>query len=258
MSSAAFFDGISQQDISIRGAKGKSPMFFRDFSLMGGVFLADYKKARAALAPHGVKPLQLPLGKTLAAVHCMEYKDSDIGPYNEISLSIAVKRGRLPFVNLLQAARAQATGNFHAFVRTLPVTTQTALHGGVDFFNYPKYLADVHFRETASHRVCTLRDIASGDVILEFVGRRLGTWSCPPSRQNRMTLYTYPKMDGELKRAKLVVNRAESGSSWLRGADLLLGSHPKAGEFSALGIGRLLEYQYAPRCQGILYKPEPL
>ena len=252
------FDGVAQEDVSIRGAKGKSPMFFRDFAMMGGVFLADYKKARVALAPLGLKPLHLPFGKTLVAVHCMEYKDSDIGPYNEISLAIAVKRGWLPFVNLLQAARSQATGVFHASIQALPVTTRTALDGGVDFFNYPKYLADIRFRETASHRVCTLRDKDGGDVVLEFVGRRIGTWSCPPSAQVLSTLYTYPKLNGETVRARMVVDRRESAGKWLRGADLRLGTHTRAREFAALGLGALVQYDFSPRCQGILYKPEPL
>lgn len=254
---SAFFAGIRQEPVDIRGVPGKSPMFFRDFALMGGVFLADLAAVRAAL-PRGARPLRLPFGRALVSVHCMEYKDSDIGPYNEVSLAIALRTGRLPFASPFQALRAALTASYHAYVSALPVTTATALHGGVDFFNYPKYLADVSFRETASHRVCTLRDKESGDLICEFEGRRLATWSTAPDRTNLMRLTTYPEMSGRLRRARLEVNRLEYGTSWLRGAGLRLGAHPRAAAFASLKLGPLVEYLYAPRCQGVLYKPEDL
>ena len=256
MSSLAFFERYKQEPVSIRGVPAKSPMFFRDFHMMGGVFLADLSRARAALPPRWYRPLIMPLGRALVAVHCMEYKDSDIGPYNEISLSIALKRGWLPFMSMFQAARSLQSRTFHAYIKALPVTTETALHGGVDFFNYPKYLADISFRETATHRVCTLRDKDSRDVILEFEGRRIAAWTCAPKDENRMTPYTYPEFDGRPRRAKLLVNRLESGTEYLHGAALRLGTHPRAAVFKDLGIGRLVEYLYAPRCQGVLFKPE--
>ncbi len=258
MSELNFFDGYRQEPVSIRGAAGKAPMFFRDFHLMGAMFLADLSKARAALPKRWHRPLRLPLGKAVVAVHCMEYKDSDIGPYNEISLSIALKRGWLPLLSLYQAARSMQSKTFHAYIKALPVTTEVALHGGLDYFNYPKYLADISFRETLTHRICTLRDKDSGDVILEFEGRRVGTWSCAAKDDNLMTLYTYPEIGGRVHRAKLLVNRRECGSAYLRGARLRLTAHPHAEAFQELGLGPVVEYLYAPRCQGVLFKPEAL
>ncbi|MEK7859362.1 MAG: acetoacetate decarboxylase family protein [Elusimicrobiota bacterium] len=257
MSERTFFDGYSQEAVSIRGAAGKSPMFFRDLNMMGGVFWADVSKARAAL-PKAFDPLRVPLRRALIAVHCMEYKDSDIGPYNEVSLSIAVRQGWLPLPSFYQAARSLRSQVFHAYVKALPVTTETALYGGLDFFNYPKYLADISFRETSAHRVCTLRDKESLDVILEFTGRRIATWSCPADEENRLTLFTYPEIDGRPHRAKLLLNQLERGEKYLRGAGLRLGPHPRAEVFKSLSIGRLAQYLYAPRCQGVLFAPEEL
>ncbi len=254
MSADTFFDAYRQAPVSIRGAPGKSPMFFRDFNMMGGVFAADRAAARAALPARGYRSLDLPLGRALVAVHCMEYKDSDIGPYNEVSLSIALRRGPLPFTSLLQAARALRTRTFHAYVKALPVTTEVALHGGVDFFNYPKFLADITFRETSSHRVCTVRDKQSRDLILEFEGRKLPARPC----EERLTLHTYPEIKGRPARARLVVNQLERGASFMLGAGLRFGAHPAADVFKRLGIGRLAHYLYAPRCQGVLFAPEAL
>ena len=258
MSAKTFFDGYAQEPVSIRGAAGKSPMFFRDLHMMGAAFLADFSRVRAALPARGCPPLRLPLGRGLVAVHCMEYKDSDIGPYNEVSLSIALRRGWLPFVSLVQAARSLRSQVFHAYIKALPVTTETAVHGGVDFFNYPKYLADITFRETATHRVCTLREKESLDLIMEFEGRRLATWKCAAEDENRLTLYTYPEMGARPHRAKLILNQIERGASYLLGASLRLGPHPRADAFKSLRIGPVAQYVYAPRCQGVLFKPEPI
>ena len=256
MSERTFFDAYAQEAVSVRGSPGKSPLFFRDLSMMGAVFLADFSKARAALPKRGYRPLKLPLGQALVAVHCLEYKDSDIGPYNEVSLSIALRRGWLPFLSLFQAARSLRSQVFHAYVKALPVTTEVAVHGGVDFFNYPKYQADISFRETAAHRVCTLRDLESRELILEFTGSRIAAWKCAPQDDNLLTLYTYPEIAGRPRRVKLLVNQLERGSSFLRGAGLRLGPHPRAEAFKSLSLGRVAQYLYVPRAQGVLFPPE--
>ncbi len=188
----------------------------------------------------------------------MEYKDSDVGPYNEVSLSLALKRGWVPCTSLIQAAGSLWTRTYHAYVKALPVTTEVALHGGVDFFNYPKYLADISFRETKSHRVCTVRDRESGDLILEFEGRRIATGVLAADAQDTMTLRTYPELDGRPHRATLLVNRVQYGTCYFRGAGLRYGTHPRSEAFAGLGAGPVFEYLYAPRCQGVLFKPEAL
>ena len=259
MSALTFFDGYTREDVSIRGVPGKSPMFFRDLNMMGAVFTADLAKARTALPEGCYRPLALPLGRALVAVHCMEYKDTDIGPYNEVSLSIALHRSRLPFMSVVEAAASLRRQAYHAYVTALPVTTETALYGGIDFFNYPKYLADISFRETATHRVCTLRDKESLDLILEFEGRKIATRTCAAKNENRLTLYTYPQIGVRPYRAKFLINQIERGAACLRrGASLRFGSHPRAEEFKELGLGAQPQYLYAPRCQAVLFAPEAL
>lgn len=72
----------------------------------------------------------------------------------------------------------------------LPVTTEIALQGGVEVYNYPKYLADISYRETKNYRICTVRDRESQDLIVEFDGRKLETKH--PSRPN-LDFHNYPE-----------------------------------------------------------------
>jgi hypothetical protein len=257
VSEYTFFDGYAREDVSIRGVPAKSPLFYRSLRMMGATFSADLSKVWAAL-PHHLRPLSPAPGRALVAVHCMEYEDTDIAPYNEVALSIGLRRGWLPFTSIPQTLRALASQSFHAYVKALPVTTEVALHGGIDFFNYPKYLADISFRETASHRICTVRDKDSRDLILEFEGRRIETRACAPRDENRLTLFTYPELGGRPHRAKLLINQIERGAALGRGASLRFGPHPRAADFKELGLGAALHYVYVPRGQAILFKPEAL
>lgn len=251
-----FFAPYRQLEVSIRGAPGKSPMFFRDLHMMGAVFLADLRRVHEALPAGLFRPLALPGGKGLVAVHCMEYRDTDVGPYNEVSLSIAVRRGWLPFMSLAQLVRSLQSQAFHAYVKALPVNTEVSLHGGLDFFNYPKYLADISFRDTATHRVCTVRDRESRDLILEFEGWKPRTRT---SGSDIVSLWTYPVIGGRPHRAKMLVNQLEAGTAWLRrGAWLRFGPHERAEVFKRLELGRQAQYVYAPRCEAVLFEPEAL
>ena len=134
--------------------------------MMAGVFLADAGAARSRMPTprhHVLEPFP---GSAVVAVHCMEYRDTDIGPYGEISLSIASTYGDRPTWSALRLLDAVRTGRFSAWVEELPVTTETAMWGGIDVFGYPKYLADIAFEDRAGRRVCVLRDQETAETIL--------------------------------------------------------------------------------------------
>jgi hypothetical protein len=250
--SASFFAGIAQEEVVTRQFKGKLPLFFRDVSMMGAVFTADFAQILRILPDASLRPVKIFPGRGLVSIGCMQYKDSDIGPYNEVALSIVLQ----PFVPWKQ--------DYHAYIADLPVTTEVALYGGVDFFNYPKYLADISFKEEGGRRICALRDKKDGESILEFSGANPHPNPLPRGRGkgegelNIMTLNSYPKMNGQLIHAKMLINVEEGASKFLRGpVDLRLGGHPKAELFKKLKLGRLLQYSYAPKCEAILFKPSP-
>lgn len=235
-------------------------MFYRDVHFMGAFFTADLKALAKSLPDPGYQPLQILPGLGIVGVHCVEYKDCDIGPYNEVSLSIPVQRGP---AGLLFAApqrvllKSLITRSYHAYIKELPVTTEAALYGGIDFFNYPKYLADISFRETATHRICTLRDRETLDLIIEFEGRKIGTRR--PKRLKTMTLNTYPRKENRTLHARMMVNQREYGNSVLiQDASLRFGPHPRAQPFKEIGFGWQLQYLYAPSCEAILFMPEVL
>lgn len=263
MKKGSFFKGYEQKKIPIRQFKGKTPLFYQDLNLMGCIFTADLKTIKKYLPSKEYHPLSILPGRGLAAIHCVEYKQSDIGPYNEVSLSIAVQYGKkskpVP-IHLLQSA---LKSDYHGYIKELPVTTDVALYGGIDFFNYPKYLADISFRETSSHRVCTLRDKESLDLILEFEAQKIKTRNFENipflNKWSIMTLNAYPIKKGKPVHAKTLIHQKEFGVSFLiPRVNIRLGDHFRSKSFRELDLGKQIQFFYSPSCEGILFEPEDM
>lgn len=237
-----FFSQVVQTEMPYEGHVFKSPFFIRDANVIGAFFLCDYDQAKVLCAPH--RPLKLPFGKALFAVNCIEYKDTDIGPYNEVALSV-----------LVQPLRSLVRAKFHAHIIHLPVSTELSVAGGKGLLHYPKFLADITFRDTGTHRICTLRDKATLDLILELEcpklkkkKRRLGLWK----RQLSVDTYVAGQV---LSNATFKMHLLVAAQSflWPR-VGLRFGKHGVAEQLKTLRIGQQAGYVNVPRCEGMLVK----
>ena len=252
MTLSPFFAGVAQRLVDIRGVPARSPLFFRDVDMVMAVFTADLAAARALLPSPRLEPLSPFPGKALVAIHCFEYKDTDIGPYNEVSVTIAVRVDRSS--RLASMARSTLLNDFQGHIVQLPVTTEIALHGGLDFFNYPKFLANIAFDETTGERRCRATDPQTGALIFAFTSARRP--ATPTSSPRHYTFRSYPLIDSRLVEARMVVNPLSSTRpTFGRGLHLELGSHPKSTPLTTLRPGRPLQVVHAPRCEAILYEP---
>lgn len=252
-----FFADVPQRDILIRGVPAKSPTFYRDVRMLMGVFTADLGACRAELANHTVDlaPLTILPGRALVAIHAFAYRDTDVGPYGELAVSIAVRPPGSHLPGPLAVAHSVLTGAFHAVVIAMPVTTEVALWGGLDYFNYPKTLADIAFTEAATTTTCTLRDRDTDGLALELIGKHLAANAAP----SICTFTSYPVMDGRLTRARVRLRLLAAGKRYGGGLTLALGPTTAMGRRMArLGLGKLLMYWDVPRAEAILYAPEPL
>lgn len=249
-----FFYNIPQKEINIRQYKGKSPMFFRKFNMMAGVFTADYIYCRN-LVPKAISHiLELSPGRTLVAIHCMQYIHSDVGPYNEISISIGINpNGSYSLPSIIGA---MLTNSYHAYIVQLPVTTEVAYFGGIDYFNFPKSIADISFKEDDIRRTCTLKDKNSGVPIFSFSGKKIIS-NNNNHRFKIMTLNSYPIMDDKVTHAKIVVNKINcSERFFMPYAQVVYGNGNIADQLKDMKLGMLLQYFYAPECESILYLPK--
>lgn len=149
MRGSGFFEGVRQIDIEIGGQSSKTPTFYYDGRGISAVLPARYSALRKLMSDPRCIPARLAPGLGVVAITCFEYRDTDIGPYNEVSVAIPLNepyfRMNLPMRALLTARHMRQQ---HAFIRHLLVTSDVALRGGVDFYNFPKFVAEIAFTET--------------------------------------------------------------------------------------------------------------
>ena len=255
MRASSIFDGVRQIDVEIAGQPAKLPAFYRDAVEMTAIFPAHFRALRRLLPDQRLEPASLAPGLGVVAVSCLEYRDTDLGPYNEVAIAIPLNepafRPNLPGRALWEAMRR---AQMHSFILHLPVTTEIALRGGIDLFNYPKFLAGIDFEESAADRRCRLTE--GGTPIFALTGPRLAS-----GRRERLQHFCHLWMDGQPQQAEFALERLQVGTSLRPGAAVLeLGdSHPIARELDRVLVSnRSLRYDHAPRVEASLHGPEHL
>ena len=250
-----FFDGVAQIEAQMAGCAAKLPIFYYDGTCQTAVFPAHLARLRALLPDPRFVPARLAPGLGAVAVSCFEYRDTDIGPYNELAIAFVLEpppRGlNLPGRALLGGLRRS---QLHAWVHHLPVTTEIARDGGVRYYNYPKFVAAIEFEESTGQRRCRLAE--GEEPILSLDGRLIET---PGHGQTQ--LFSHLWMDRQPQTAEFKLNALARGRSPRPGAaSLSLGErHPIARELDRLLVSRRsLHYELMARFEGILYGPENL
>lgn len=253
MRRSPFFDGVTQSEVTIAGQAANVPIFYYDGTATSAVFAARLGALRRLMPDPRFSPARLAPGLGAMAITCFEYRDTDIGPYNELAISVVLNEPwflpNLPGRALIASLRRR---QLHAWVQHLPVTTEIARAGGVDFYNYPKFIAGIDFTQSDRTRTCRLSEGA--EHILTLTGERIAT-----PRAEQFQLFSHLYMDRQPQSSEFKINTSAMGISLdPRSASLELGEHhPIARELDGLLVGRHpLQYQYLASFEGILYGPE--
>lgn len=255
MSRGDFFKGVVQWDFYHEEMKRSFllPVFYQDNTAMTAIYTAATSRVRALLPLPEMRPVELFPGRALVAITCFEYRQSDIDPYNEVSIAFLIGYGERPLPGLTVLGM-MARRCFTAYVWQLPVTTELARRGGVDLYGYPKFIADIVFRREEGHLTCELSE--GGERILALRGRAL---PAGPEKVNRFR--TFSVKDGVPLVANVYMNPlAYAQSMRPDAARLTLGErHPIAQRLGEIGLGRRpILYQHVPQMEAILYGPRNL
>jgi hypothetical protein len=239
-----FYEQVEQLEKDCRGFTIKLPVFYYDVTAVIAGFLTPLNKVRALLPSPRMKPLRATPWHTITVISCFEYRDSDAGPYNELGIVFPFTWDR-PAPVLTGLLRNIAEGPL-AYVHSLPVTTEIAYHFGVDFYNYPKFLADIKFERSDGWLRCRLSE--GGGDILTLTVRQL-----PVKPSPRWSFHGITARDDRILRSEIIVNvRNQALSMNPANVKLELGNHKLADELRNLGLGRMVRFQYIPECQTIL------
>jgi hypothetical protein len=231
----------------------KLPVFYYDNTAMTAIYTASTAMVRRHLPKTEMHPVEVVPGKALVAFTAFEYRQTDIDPYNEFSISfpITYRKRSIPGLTVLSM---MARRYFTAYVWQLPVTTEIARYGGVEWYGYPKYLADIQFSHEGPMLACKLSE--GGEEILTLKGRKFKTRT---EKINRFK--TFSVKDGFVLPANVYMNPIEFAMSMSpKAAQLTLGGkHAVARQLGEMGLSaNPIFFQYMPLMEAVLYAPRNL
>ena len=149
MRNSDFFQQIAHVDVPWGDRTISVPLFYYDISAIGVAFLTPLDKIRKLLPSPCMHPLRVTPWHGMTTINAYEYRDCDLGPYNEVAVGfpITIDQASPVFTGLVR----KLPGVPKVYVHHLPVTTEIARDAGVEFANYPKFVASIAFEK----KVCT-------------------------------------------------------------------------------------------------------
>lgn len=245
----AFADVPTTTVLNSGGRRFAFPARYEDAAFIQAAFPASAHEVAKLLPSPRLKPVQLTPGRSMLAFFAAEYRRVvQIQPYNEFGVMVPVLYSPHVNVPLLPVLFPERFPRLAYYVYSLPVTTEEARDGGIEFWGLPKFLAEIEFEETPSLRRCSL--LADGKDILTLdveKGPTTHTQDETPlySLKNGWLLKTMTQWEGEY-----------SIRQFQGGATLTLGDHPLAETLRHLQMGSKAVYRsYAPMAEGLLPLP---
>jgi Acetoacetate decarboxylase (ADC) len=187
-----------QRRVLSNGAECFLPIRYFDVQCLVATFLAAPDRASELLESAGLQPVLQEDGRAVVDLYCIEYRKTDIGPYNEVGLTV----------------RAKAPGDPIAanYVVNLPVTTAVANQAGREIWGYNKFVAVIDVNSQGQAFSTVLRD-SDLEIIGALEGER-GLSAPAPATD----IFTFSLAQGRLIKTAIRVltpSLASSGDSFV-------------------------------------------
>jgi hypothetical protein len=215
----------------IQGREVGFPVVVRDASSGAAAFAVDAAAARRWLPGPELEVVEAWPGKVLLSLAFIDYRDNDLGDYDEVSVALFVReRGAARGLPVLGPLLQLARGRLGTYIHRLPVTQAFTCEAGRTLWGFPKQVQQIRIERAGGKATCTWE--ADGGRVLRLVlpcrgGRRL-----PDSE-----MVTYSWIGGAAHRTRFV-SGAEGFGFRPGGARLELGDHALAAELRAVGLPR--------------------
>jgi hypothetical protein len=245
-----FFDGLMRWDVPEHGVK--SPLFFRDLGAIGIVLNGATEAVRPLLPHPGMRPVEMWPGRCLVTVMAVQYRDSDLGPYDELAVAFPVALGDHP-LPVFDALRQSFSRTLSAYIWQMPVSTPVACQVGAGIAGFPKTVAELRFARDAGRSTATLLHQGQPAVQLSCDAD-----DAPADRT--LTLRSYTVKNGITLQSSLVLHQ-QRFRDHLRAdaARLTLGTGPLADALRALELGeRPIASHCCSQARALLFHPRNL
>jgi hypothetical protein len=225
-----------QRRVLSDGTECPLPIRYFDVQCLVATYLTDLDRAAGLLKSTGLQAVSQEDGKAVVLLYCIEYRITDIGPYNEVGLTV-----------LAAAPGDPIPANY---VVNLPVTTAVASRAGREIWGYNKFVAAIDVKSDGKNFSTILRD-TDAEMIGSLEGRRGASVPTPPT-----DILTFTLHQGRLIKTVIRVLTPSSSSS---GEDFVFkigtSSHPMTSNLRTVALdgARPVLVHYTDPFQALLF-----
>ncbi len=234
--------GIKPVDLTLQrrvlsdGTECPLPIRYFDVQCLVATFLTELDSAAELLRGTGLQAVPQEDGKGVVVLYFIEYRNTDIGPYNEVGLTVVAGVPGDPI-----------PANY---VVNLPVTSAVANRAGREIWGYNKFVAAIDVRSDGKKFSTILRD-TENVVVGALEGSRGASTPTPPA-----DILTFTVLNGRVTKTVIRVLtpfHTSSGESFV--FKVGPSTHPMTNNLrtAALDGARPVLVQYADPLQALLF-----
>lgn len=212
----------------VGGKNVPMPVLLRDGTAISAVFVVPTAQARRVIAAPRLPVPDLFFGRTLLSIACVEYKDCDLGIYNEVGITFMVQKPGTRVFPVFGMTAGFLRKQVGAYVHRMPITLKFACDAGREIWGLPKTVEEITFSEAASTRTCTL--VMDGAEVMQMTVAKGGSRRFANASLDALTCQA-----GVVRRIPFV-SAGEGVGFRLGGGSIRLGNHPVADELRTLGL----------------------
>lgn len=235
----------------IHGRSVTMPCVVRDACVATATWVVSSRAAQDLLPGAELEIVEIAPGRGLLSIACIDYRDNDLGDYNEVSVAVFVRKsGERRKIAYLGSAIDLMRGLLPTHILHLPVDQSFTCEAGRVIWGFPKTVDDIELDTGGDRARCVWNK--DHHTVLKL--------SVPCGGHRRLpeqTLRTYSYIDGALHETRFT-SSAEDVGIRLGGARIELGAHPIADELRSLGLPKpALMSVWMGKMRGRFEAPEP-
>lgn len=204
-------------EYQIQGQTVRIPAVVRDASSGTAMYMVDAAPAQA-LIPDAFEVVEAAPGKTQATIVIVDYRDNDLGDYDEVGIVFFVR------------PKGQPDAEMGSYIYKLPVNQSFTCEAGFKIWGFPKTVEEIDFSYADDSATCRL--VMNKQHVLTLTVPRGGDGTTEDASATGYTI-----IEGIPHRNEF--SRGGSGEQTVPGGDgvrLELGDHPLADELRSLGL----------------------
>ncbi|MBW2396829.1 MAG: acetoacetate decarboxylase family protein [Deltaproteobacteria bacterium] len=207
----------TETSYEIQGKTVTLPCEVRDASAGTVMYMVPAQEAQK-LVPEAFEVLEPAPGQTQLSLAIIDYRDNDLGNYNEVGVIFFVK------------PRGAGDDQAGTYIRALPVDQSFTCEAGCTIWGFPKSVQEIDFQYAETSATCRLT--MEGKHVFTLTVPRGGGDDTPDTTSLGYTLLGGAPHKNEFTRG----GRGESTTPGGQGVTLELGEHAIAEELRKLGL----------------------